>query len=142
MTLSGAQFQRMSHIFRSISLSFQPNPCNKMGEWVAHNIICSKTLPLLSFYYTEFLPCRPVQLMHQDKIAVFFFLSYTHIFHIFKFGSVIDKKPHRTSGNLPITLRANHSSLSNCVCVCGKRLLKRLMSPSPKSQVMFASALS
>ena len=29
-----------------------------------------------------------------------------------------------------------------CVCVCVNRLLERLMSPSPKSQVMFASAFS
>ena len=28
------------------------------------------------------------------------------------------------------------------VCVCGSRLLERLMSPSPKPQVMFASAFS
>ena len=27
-------------------------------------------------------------------------------------------------------------------CVCGNRFIKRLMSPSPKSQVMFASAFS
>ena len=29
-----------------------------------------------------------------------------------------------------------------CVCVCGNRLLEQLMSPSTKSQVMFASAFS
>ena len=29
-----------------------------------------------------------------------------------------------------------------CACVCGNRLLERPMSPSPKSQVMFASAFS
>ena len=32
--------------------------------------------------------------------------------------------------------------LSVCVCVCGNRLLERLMSLSPKSQVMFVSAFS
>ena len=32
--------------------------------------------------------------------------------------------------------------LAACPCVCGNRLLERLMSPSPNSQVMFASAVS
>ena len=41
---------------------------------------------------------------------------------------------------------SNYNHLAVCVavcaCVCGNRLLKWLMSPSPKSQVMFASAFS
>ena len=46
--------------------------------------------------------------------------------------------------------RANDVAVWPCVClvvcpfgrVCGNQLLERLMSPSPKSQVMFASAFS
>ena len=38
--------------------------------------------------------------------------------------------------------RANDVAVLPSVRVCGNRLLERLMSPSPKSQVMFASAFS
>ena len=38
--------------------------------------------------------------------------------------------------------RANDVTVWPCGCVCGIRLLKWLISPSPKSQVMFASAFS
>ena len=40
---------------------------------------------------------------------------------------------------------SNHNRANGvavCACVCGNGLLQRLMSPSPKSQVMFASAFS
>ena len=38
--------------------------------------------------------------------------------------------------------RANGVAVWLAVCPCGIRLLERMMSPSPKSQVMFTSAFS
>ena len=44
-----------------------------------------------------------------------------------------------------ITVKSNYDRANDvavCVSVCVNRLLERLMSPSPKSQVMLASAFS
>ena len=59
--------------------------------------------------------------------------------------------PERVREILTITSESNYNRANEpcvrvagrvCVCVCCNRLLERLMSPSPTSQVMFASAFS
>ncbi len=61
------------------------------------------------------------------------------------FAIVMDMMPDDIRQEDPSNYnRANDVAVCPCVrvCVCGNRLLKRLVSPSPKSQVMLASAFS
>ena len=124
-----------SHMFDTSGHLFQYEKNEEVQEYFSHMFDTSGHL----FQYEK-----------NEEVQEYFshmLESMKHQSVFFDLGSILIKPVQRIL-KYPLLLNelykvrsSNYNRASDaCVCVCVNRLLERLMSPSPKSQVMFVSA--